>query len=303
MPGTFTGKTEYGKIVAAKLRSQLVTNGLFAHPFEGDMPAAAVNIPLTFDEEAGEYSKTNLASNAPSYDTNAYITLPINHDLYINKYLDGFNIATASYDEKVDALDRAAYSVAKSSNKIGIKVLLNGAQGLDEAGNAFGSTDPRYQQVGSIVAEGTDIYDSLTALGGKLTDAGVPLENRYIVVNGDGQARIMASTKVIRQGDMSQELVKRGFIAQIAGFNVRVTNLVTGTATATGAASATKILGVVGHPIFGANPTAFREEPRIIDGNYDANVVGGSFAKGRLATAYAVLDPRAYGLLVANVSS
>ena len=294
----FTGKTEFGKIVAAKLRSQLVLDGLFAHPFEGDMPAAAVNVPLTFDEEASEYSKTNLASNAPTYDSNKYITLPINHDLYINKYIDGLDVATASYDEKKDALERGAYSVALSSNKVGMTVLINGAQGLDEAGTAFASTDPRYQQTGSVKSVGSDdIYDALVDLAGKLTDQGVPMENRFLIVNGDGQAKIMASNKTIRQGDMAQELVKKGFIAQIAGFNVKASNLVTGN-VGTGS-SAKKIYAVAGHPLYGANPTAFKVEPNLFDGNGDSNVVGGGFVKGRVATAYAVLNPKAFGLLTA----
>lgn len=292
----FTGKTEYGKIVAAKLRSQLVLNGLFAHPFEGDMPAAAVNVPLTFDEEASEYSKTNLSSNTPTYDSNAYITVNINHDFYINKYIDGLDVATASYDEKKDALERGAYSVALSSNKAGMTVLINGAQGKDEAGNAFGSTDPRYQKTGTVVSNGAnDVYDSLLALAGAMTTAGAPMENRFIIVNGTGLAKIMGSNKTIRQGDMAQDLVKKGFVAQCAGFNVKVSNLVTGN-VGTGS-SAKAIWAVAGHPLYGANPTAFKVEPNLFDGNGDANVVGGAFVKGRVAQAYAVLDPRAYGLL------
>lgn len=292
----FTGQTEYGKVVAAKLRSQLVLDGLFAHPFEGDAAGTAVNVPLTFDEEAGEYSTTNLASNAPSYDTNAYITVNINHQFYINKYLDGFNIATASYDEKKDALERGAYSVALSSNKAGMKVLINGAQGKDEAGNAFASGDPRYQHTGNTQSVGSgDIYDALTKLGGKLTDQGVPRDGRYIIVNGDGEAAIMASNKAIKEGDLAQELVMQGFVAKIAGFLVKTTNLVTGNVGE--GASAKKILGVAGHPNYGANPTAFKVEPNLFDGNGDANVVGGAFVKGRVAQAYAVLEPKAFGLL------
>lgn len=292
----FTGQTEYGKVVAAKLRSQLVLDGLFAHPFEGDATGAAVNVPLTFDEEASEYNRTNISANTPSYDNNAYITVNINHDFFINKYLDGFNIATASYDEKKDALERGAYSVALSSNKAGMTVLINGAQGKDEAGNAFASTDPRYQHTGATQSVGSgDIYDALTKLGGKLTDQGVPREGRYIIVNGDGEAAIMASNKAIKEGDLAQELVIQGFIAKIAGFLVKTTNLVTGNVGE--GASAKKILGVAGHPLYGANPTAFKQEPNIYDGNGDANVVGGAFVKGRVAQAYAVLEPKAFGLL------
>jgi hypothetical protein len=294
----FVAQTEYGQIVAAKLRSQLVAEGLFARKYVGDARAAAVMVPVTDEVTVADYNKGNLAANTVTYDGNAYITVNINKDRFVSLYLDGFNMTAASYDEKADALDKVAYGLAKDMNAYAIDTLVKGAQGLDKAGNAFGSTDPRYQLTGSTVSVGSnDVYDSLLALGAALTNAGVPMEGRYIVVNGTGLAAIMGSNKTIRQGDMAQDLVKKGFIAQIAGFNVKVSNLVTGNI---GSGSSAKALwGVVGHPEFATDPQAFKAEPRFVEGDGDANVVGGAFVKGRVAYTYEVINPKAFGLLTA----
>ena len=294
----FVAQTEYGQIVAAKLRSQLVADGLFARKYVGDARAAAVNVPVTDEVTVADYNKGNLAANAVTYDGNAYIPVVINKDRFVSLYLDGFNMVAASYDEKADALNKVAYGLAKDMNAYAIEVLTKGAQGLDKAGNAFGSTDPRYQLTGTTASVGSnDVYDTLLSLAGALTNNGVPMDGRYIVVNGTGLAAIMGSNKTIRQGDMAQDLVKKGFIAQIAGFNVKVSNLVTGNI---GSGSSAKALwGIVGHPEFATDPAAFKAEPFFIDGNGDANVAGGAFVKGRVAYTYEVINPKAFGLLTA----
>lgn len=293
----FTAKTEYGQVVAAKLRSQLVAEGLFAKKYVGEATAAAVLVPVTDEVTIADYNKGAIGSNTVTYDGNAYVNVNIDKDRFVSLYLDGFNIAAASYDEKKDALEKVAYGVSKDMNAYAIQTLIRGAQGLDKTGNAYASTDKaRYQKTGTTVNNGSnDVYDSLLSLGAALTNAGAPMDGRYIVVNGTGLAKIMGSNKTIRQGDMAQDLVKQGFIAQCAGFNVKVSNLVTGNVGS--GSSAKAIWGVVGHPDFATDPTAFKVEPTIVDGNGDANVVGGAFVKGRVAQAYAVLEPKAFGLL------
>lgn len=293
----FTAKTEYGQVVAAKLRSQLVAEGLFAKKYVGEATAAAVLVPVTDEVTIADYNKGAIGSNTVTYDGNAYVNVNIDKDRFVSLYLDGFNIAAASYDEKKDALEKVAYGVSKDMNSYAIQTLIRGAQGLDKAGNAYASTDTaRYQKTGTTVNNGAnDVYDSLLSLGAALTNAGAPMEGRYIVVNGTGLAKIMGSNKTIRQGDMAQDLVKQGFIAQCAGFNVKVSNLVTGNVGS--GSSAKAIWGVVGHPDFATDPTAFKVEPTIVDGNGDANVVGGAFVKARVAYTYDVIDPRAFGLL------
>lgn len=295
----FTGKTEFGKVLAAKLRSQLVVDGLFRREYKGDALGVAVKTPMTTDDTlSADYDGANIANNTVTYLNNDYVTTTINHHPFVNKYIAGFNLTTASWDAKAGAVESAAYSVAKAMNSAAITVLINGAQGKTEAGSAYGSTDPRYQLKGTINAKTNDFYADLAKMSGAMTDAGVPMEDRYCIVNGTGQALVLASPLAVKYGQ-DEQAINGGVIAELCGFKIKVSNLVTGTATATGAQSASNILAVCGHPDFGINPSDYEEEPTLVSGNYSQNTVGGVFVKALAHFAYDISDPRAFGLIVA----
>ena len=300
---SLTGKTEYGKIVVAKLRQRLVTRSLANSNYQGDARiAASVMIPTTPEFSVGDYSKTSIGSNSVGYDTNAWINAPIDKDKFINIYIDNYDLNTLPYDEKANALDRAGYALAKADDSDAIDTLKKGIAGNNRDGNAYGSGDPRYQQAGQIVAAASDIYDSIVDLYAKQTAAGVPTDGRWLLTTPTGLAKILASNKAIRQSDMSQEIVNRGAVAMIGGYEVYTTGQLTGTATATGAGSATNILAIAGHPDYFTAVEAFRVEPNFFDGNGDSNVVGGAFLKGRLVFTHQVADPRAFVELVEAVA-
>ena len=295
----FVGKTEYGKILAAKLRSQLVVDGLFQRQYKGDALGVAVATPMTDDDTlSADYDGANIANNAVTYLNNKYITTTVNHHPFVNKYIPGFNLTTASWDAKAGAVESAAYSMAKAMNTAAITVLINAAQGKTEAGSAYGSTDARYQLKGTINAKTNDFYADLAKMSGAMTDAGVPMEDRYCIVNGTGQALVLASPLAVKYGQ-DEQAINGGVIAELCGFKIKVSNLVTGTATAAGAQSATNILAVCGHPAFGINPSDYEEEPTLVDGNFSQNTVGGVYVKALAHFAYDVSDPRAFGLIVA----
>ena len=295
----FTGKTELGKVLAAKLRSQLVVDGLFRREYKGDALGVAVKTPMTTDDTlSADYDGANIANNTVTYLNNDYVTTTINHHPFVNKYIAGFNLTTASWDAKAGAVESAAYSVAKAMNSAAITVLINGAQGKTEAGSAYGSTDPRYNLTGTINAKTNDFYADLAKMSGAMTDAGVPMEDRYCIVNGTGQALVLASPLAVKYGQ-DEQAINGGVIAELCGFKIKVSNLVTGTAKATGAQSATNILAVCGHPDFGINPSDYEEEPTLVSGNYSQNTVGGVFVKALAHFAYDISDPRAFGLIVA----
>ena len=296
---SLTGKTEYGKIVVAKLRQRLVTRALANSNYQGDARvAAAVMIPTTPEFSVGDYSKTSIGSNSVSYDTNGWINAPIAKDKFVNIYIDNYDLNTLPYDEKANALDRAGYALAKSDDDDAVDTLKKGVAGNGRDGNAYGSGDPRYQKAGQIVAAATDIYDSIVDMYAKQTAAGVPTDGRWLLTTPTGLAKILASNKAIRQSDMSQEIVAKGAIAMIGGYEVYTTGQLSGTATATGAASATNILAIAGHPDYFTAVEAFRVEPAFFEGNGDANVVGGAFLKGRYVFTHEVTDPRALVELV-----
>ena len=121
----FTGKTEFGKVLAAKLRSQLVVDGLFRREYKGDALGVAVKTPMTTDDTlSADYDGGNIANNTVTYLNNDYVTTTINHHPFVNKYIPGFNLTTASWDAKAGAVESAAYSVAKAMNSAAILMML-----------------------------------------------------------------------------------------------------------------------------------------------------------------------------------
>ena len=297
----FVLQTQYGQIVVAKLLQKLVTRNLFNSNYERNANSGAIMIPTTPEDSVSDYNKGNLANNAVSYDNNAWITCNIDKDKFINKYLDGYNVASVPYNVLQDNLERAGYAIAKAMDTHGITVLVNGAQGLDKAGNAFTSGDPRYDansSYGIIKSVGAnDVYEVIAELGGAMTDRGVPEDGRYLVVNGTFKAKILASNKAIRQGDLAQEKIDRGVIAEIAGFEVYSTGQVTGNIGS--GQSAKALYAVAGHPDFATRVESFAVEPQVVDANGSGLAVGGVFVQGRYVFTHECANPKAFGLITA----
>lgn len=296
-----TLQTQYGQIVVAKLLQKLVTRNLFNSNYQRNANTGAIMIPTTPEDSVSNYNKGAITSNSVSYDDNAWISCTIDQDKFINKYLDGYNVASLPYNVLNDNLERAGYALAKAMDTHGITTLVRGAQGLDKNGNAFTSADPRYDSnssYGIIESVGAnDVYEVIADLGGKMTDRGVPEDGRYLVVNGTFKAKILASNKAIRQGDLAQDKIDRGVIAEIAGFEVYSTGQVTGNI---GSGSSAKALyAVAGHPDFATVVESFVVEPQVIDANGSGMAVGGVFVQGRYVYTHECANPKAFGLITA----
>ena len=130
-----------------------------------------------------------------------------------------------------------------------------------------------------------------------MTDRGVPEDGRYLVVNGTFKAKILASNKAIRQGDLAQEKIDRGVIAEIAGFEVFSTGQVTGNIGS--GQSAKALYAVAGHPDFATRVESFIVEPQVINANGSGLAVGGVFVQGRYVYTHECANPKAFGLITA----
>ena len=302
-----TLKTDYGRVVVAKLRKELKTRVLFNENYRGNAAAGAVMIPLTPESSLIDYNKGSIGSNSVSYAENSYINCVIEQDKALSKYIDGYQANALPYDVVIDELEKAGYAFAKAEDTHAINTLVYAINGKGKGGsNAFASTDPRYQKTGTVVSLGqADIYEKIVEIFGAQTDKGVNTERRWMLVNGAGFGKVLASNKAIRQSDLSQEIVMRGAMAMIGGYEVYVSGNLTGTqsvTTGTGNDAVTTsndIYAIFGHADFCTRVEAFVQEPFFIDGNYDANVVGGSFVKGRFVFTHECLNPEAFWLLCA----
>ena len=300
---SLTLKTEYGRIVVAKLRQRLVTRTLFNENYRGQANAGAVMIPVTPEVSLFDYNKGAIASNTVDYVGNNYINCLVDKDKAKITYIDGYQASALPYNVIMDELEKTGYAIAKAEDDHAIATLKYAINGKDKGGsNAFGSTDPRYQKAGTVVSLGSDdIYEKLTGMYATMTTKGVPTDGRWLIANGTCLSLILSSNKAIRQSDLSQELVMAGAVAQIAGFNVFTTGNLTGNQTVgTGNDAADKaIYAIAGHAEFCTRVESFDYEPFVVDGNSDASVVGGSFIKSRIVFTHEVLNPEAFVLLCA----
>lgn len=287
----------YGKLVDAKLRATLATKDgvVFNTKYNDQANAGAVKIPVDDDDyTVGDYNRTNIGANGVSYASNAYIIADMDNDKFINRYLDHVDVANLPYNKTAEELDKAGYALGLAQEASGITTILNAVQGKDKKGVAFGSTDPRNGKTGVAVSKTSDIYADLVSAGAKLDLAGVPRDGRrFALADPDALADILLSSKAIKAGDLSQQLVMDGIVAQMAGFNIILApTLATSTAnTSLGA----KV--VCGHPNYATRISGWSETLRAVDGNGDANVVGGAFIKGRKVYTQEVTKPQAFAYI------
>ena len=287
----------YGALVDAKLRASLVTkdNFIFNTLYEGVPTAGAVKIPVRDGETTvGDYSKTNLGSNAATYGSTAYITAVVDADKFVNEYIDGYEADAVPDNLVADRLDSAGYSLANVMDTAAFTALANAAVGKDHGGIAYASTDPRYNQTFATVTEssGDTIFDLIVDAMVAQDTAHVPAEGRYLIVTPAAYAELLKSDDFIKKGDLSQELVMSGAVGSIAGYAIYKSTKI---ATAFGSSA----YGIAGHPLFATRVEAWKVEPKLVDGNGDSNVVGGSFVKGRKTYVHEITKPQAFVLITA----
>lgn len=286
----------YSKLIAAKLRASLVTktNVIFNDYYEGEPKAGAVKIPVRdANPTVNNYNKTNVASNALTYGSTQYITAVIDNDKFVNEYIDGYEAAAVPDGIVADRLDSAGYALALAEDVTGIATLVNAAQGLDKAGTAFASTDPRYGKAGSVDAvtlSATNAYDTLVDLGVYHDTVNVPREGRYALVSPAAYGFLLKDDNFIRQGDLSQRLKESGALGMIAGYAIYQSNNL-------GKIGANAVQIVAGHPRFATRVDEWMIQPHLQDLDGDANVVGGSAVKGRWIFTHEVTSPEAIAVI------
>jgi hypothetical protein len=297
----FTSSTSYGQIVAARLRAELVTkNGLvFNEDYQGNAAtSAAVMIPRLQEATVGNYNKASIGSNAVAYDSNEYIPAIIDKDKFVNEYIDKRNMQTVTYDEVNQKLDSAGYKLAETLDTDGLQTLINAAQGKGNAGTAYAQTDPRYQEAGVATTATADFYADI--LKTKKAVKKNKANPEYLIVNEDGEEAIFGTaSKIIREGDLSQKLIEDGVIAKVAGLYVLVTNNMPNTTDST----AKGVKAIISSKRYATRVMAWVEEPKVVDGNTDANIVGGLLVKGRLVFTHEVTQPKAVGIITYTLSA
>lgn len=258
----------YSGLVLAKLRATLVTkdNVIFNTNYEGDPKAGLVKIPVRDTEVAvSDYNKATGISGATGSTT--YLSLPITKDRAVNEIIDGFDAQSVPDGIVADRIDSAGYSIGSDVDKYSIGIL--------EAGGTVLATKTALTK--------STVYDTFVDMATALTEANVPLNERYAIVSPSVYALLLKdTTNFIRQGDLSTEMMATGAIGQIAGLAVYVSNSLMKANTTISAGKSTTTEIIAGHPQFATRVNEFSVPVHLQDLNGSGKYIGATAVQGRL---------------------
>ena len=275
-----TLQERYSKLVLEKLRKTLVTKDgyVFNTRYEGDPKAGAVKIPTRAEITASDYSKsTGLAGTQK--DT-TYVTMTIDNDVAVNEIIDGYDAAAVPDGIIAERLDSAGYALAKDMDTKCIAILENG-------GTVMSS---------KTATTKSNIFSTILDADQALTEANVPLDDRYLIVSPAVKALLMKSDEFIKASDLGQSFLVTGAIGQIDGFNVYVSNNMMKDNTTVVGGKKTTTEFIAGHPMCATRAMEFSVpvQLRNLGGNYigASQVVGRQVWGGKVTHAVGIVIKR-----------
>ncbi|MDL2293204.1 hypothetical protein LJC60_01080 [Ruminococcaceae bacterium OttesenSCG-928-D13] len=259
-------RERYAEMVDKKLRASLVTvdSGtvpVFNTRYEGSPKAGAVKIPVRDAEIAiGDYDKGT--GKAPTTGTTTFLTVTDFNDKAVNEIIDGYDAESVPGQLVADRLDSAGYTGALTLDADAIATL---------------------EAEGTLLADTTALtadtaYTVMVDIATQLTTNNVPMGSRFVIVSPAVHGLLLKDTKnFIRQGDLSQALVQQGYVGQVAGLNVKVSNNVDANTEA-----------IAGHADWCHRIREWVKTPWVQNLDGDANYIGASAVKGRWVYKHAV---------------
>ena len=208
---THTLQDRYSPLVDAKLRNTLVTkdNLIFNNRYEGNPKAGKVKIPVRDTEvEVSKYDRANGLS--PKAGGTTYLDLDIDNDVAVNELIDGYEASAVPDGIVAERLDSAGYALAEVIDITSIET-------LEAAENANISTT-------KTACTASTAYKEALAAKRTMSRCGVPNTGRWMIAAPEYLEVLMQDPLFVKQGDLSQELVKQGVVGRIAGFNVFESN-------------------------------------------------------------------------------
>ncbi len=201
----------YSGLVDAKLRNTLVTkdNYIFNTNYEGSAAAGAVKIPVRDTEvEVKAYDKIDGVSL--SNGSTSYITMLMENDEAVNEMIDGYDSAALPDNVIAERLSSAGYTLGLSIDRKSIDALER-TEGITVSDTKTACTS-------------SDAYENVAKARTALSRTGVPNKDRFIIVSPEFMEKILLDDKFIKQGELSEELVRAGAVGKIAGFTVFESN-------------------------------------------------------------------------------
>ena len=262
-------QTKYSNLVLAKMRKTLVTkdNLIFNTRYEGNPVAGAVKVPVRGEIVVSDYDIA--AGIVLQEGTTTYKTITITKDKAVNELIDGYEAAAVPDGLVADRLDSAGYGLGKELDADGLRVLAEQGTELEDKTALTKST----------------AYEAVVDAFTKLSEADATMEGRYIIVKPSVNALLLKSSDYVKASNLGQELVNKGIVGQIAGFNVLISNNMPA-----------EVEFIAGHSDYATRINAWKVPVFIADLNGSSTHIGASAVKGRMVFEHAVTNPA--GVLV-----
>ena len=260
---------KYSTLVLAKMRKTLVTkdNVIFNTRYEGNPVAGAVKVPVRGEITVSDYDKAN--GIVITEGSTTYKTITITKDKAVNELIDGFDAASVPDGIVADRLDSAGYGLGKSLDADGLSVLAEQGTALEDTTALTKST----------------AYEAVVDAFTKLSENDATMDGRYIIVRPAVNAFLLKSPDYVKASNLGQELVNKGIVGQVAGFNVLISNnLPEG------------VEFIAGHSDYATRVNAWSVPVKVQDLGGSGKYIGASAVQGRLVYEHAVTNPA--GVLV-----
>lgn len=204
-----------GGILAA-LEKELVYAALCSRDYEGLIQGYGdrVKINSVSDPTISDYTK-DTDINAPEALNGADQVLVIDQAKYFNFAVDDLDKAQNNANVMATATERAGYKLRDQIDQF-VAGLYTSAAGAINSGSAVTPT---------ANTAGTALYEYIVDMGTVLTEANVPLNGRWVVLNPALYALLLKDNRFVANGTPGNlDIAMNGRVGTVAGFDVRVSN-------------------------------------------------------------------------------
>lgn len=216
-----------------------------------------------------DYTKnTDIAD--PEVLSTADQTLVINQCKYFNFQVDDVDKAQAAGELVDTAMTRAAYALADTADAFLLKTIAEGAA----SGNIIGSTSS------PVALTAANIYENIVKLRTLLDKSNVPNTGRSICVPPDVYALLLMDERFAKNtADAGQNALVNGLVGRVAGFDVYMSNNVSGASNYFKVTAQTATATTYAEQII--KTEAYRLEKRFADAVKGMHVYGAKVTDGK----------------------
>ena len=216
-----------------------------------------------------DYTKnTDIAD--PEVLSTADQTLVINQCKYFNFQVDDVDKAQAAGELVDTAMTRAAYALADTADAFLLKTIAEGAA----SGNIIGSASS------PVALTAANIYENIVKLRTLLDKSNVPNTGRSICVPPDVYALLLMDERFAKNtADAGQNALVNGLVGRVAGFDVYMSNNVSGASNYFKVTAQTATATTYAEQII--KTEAYRLEKRFADAVKGMHVYGAKVTDGK----------------------